>query len=192
MGFVYLHPFLDGNGRLHRFFIHHVLANSGLLPGATVVPVSAVIQKHIPDYLGVLQGFSQPVTRLWDYVRAEPDPIIRAHPGSSAYRFFDASREVAFLHRMIRHAVEEEIPSELAWLAGYDQAFAQLDQEFELPRKDLSALIRMAQSHHGRLSGHRRKQYSHLPANVMDRIELVVQQAFGHSVINDTTDDDQK
>ena len=23
-GFVYLHPFMDGNGRLHRFLIHHV------------------------------------------------------------------------------------------------------------------------------------------------------------------------
>lgn len=25
-GFVYVHPFEDGNGRIHRFLIHHVLA----------------------------------------------------------------------------------------------------------------------------------------------------------------------
>ena len=72
-----------------------------------------------------------------------------AHPGSRAYRFFDVSREVAFLQRMIQQAVEDEIPRELAWLSGYDKAFAQLDAEFDLPRKDLSALIRMAQSSQG-------------------------------------------
>jgi Fic family protein len=25
-GFVFIHPFVDGNGRLHRYIIHHVLA----------------------------------------------------------------------------------------------------------------------------------------------------------------------
>ncbi|WP_434725632.1 Fic family protein [Mesorhizobium sp. RIZ17] len=25
-GFVYIHPFEDGNGRIHRYLIHHVLA----------------------------------------------------------------------------------------------------------------------------------------------------------------------
>lgn len=178
-GFVYLHPFLDGNGRLHRFLIHHVLTHSGLLPAGTVVPVSAVILKNIPAYLEVLSGFSQPVTRLWRYMRTEDEPYVTANPGSRAYRFFDASKEVAFLHRMIQQAVEDEIPRELAWLSGYDKAFEWLNAEFDLPRKDLSALIRMAQSCQGRLSARRRKQYFYLPVNVLDRIEEVVRKSFG-------------
>jgi hypothetical protein len=178
-GFVYLHPFLDGNGRLHRFLIHHVLTRSGLLPGGTIVPVSAVIHKHLPEYHDVLTGFSKPVTQLWRYVRGDPEPYILAKPGSGAYRFFDATQEVLFLHHMIQLAVDEEIPRQLAWLTGYDQAFNQLDAELDLPRKDLSALIRMAQSQQGRLSAHRRKQYFHLPVSVLDRIEQVVRDAFG-------------
>ena len=142
----YLHPFMDGNGRLRRFLIHHVLPHSGLLPVGTVVPVSAVILKNIPAYLELLSGFSHPVTRLWRYVRVEETPHVTALPGSRACRFFDASKEAVFLHRMIQQAVEEEIPRELAWLSGYDKAFEQLDAEFELPRNCLSALIRVAQS----------------------------------------------
>ena len=45
----------------------------------------------------------------------------------------------------------------------------------------MSALIRMAQSSQGRLSVWRRKQYFHLPADVLDRVEEVVRESFGLS-----------
>lgn len=95
-GFVYLHPFMDGNGRLHRFLIHHALARSGLLAKEAILPVSAVILKHIPEYYAVLTAFSRPVTALWDYKRGGNDPMIVRSPGSRAYRFFEAAREALF------------------------------------------------------------------------------------------------
>lgn len=144
----------------------------------TVIPVSAVIEKNIPAYHFVLSAFSRPVTALWDYRRGDIDPIILRAPGSRSYRFFEADREVAFLHAMIKQAVQEEIPNELTWLRGYDLAFSTLNDELDLPQKDLSALIRMAQSNRGALSAKRRKQYWHLPETVLDRIEAVVRQAF--------------
>ncbi len=103
-------------------------------------------------------------------------------PPSRAYRFFDATREVAFLHKMIRLAVQEEIPRELAWLTGYDVAFRQIDTEFDLPQKDISALIRMIQSNQGNISANRRKQFSHLPATVLDRIEEIVRDTFFRAI----------
>ncbi|PTB21993.1 cell filamentation protein Fic [Trinickia symbiotica] len=177
-GFVYLHPFMDGNGRLHRFLIHHVLTHSATLPNGAVVPVSAVILKNIPDYLSVLTDFSRPVTQLWEYVRGETEPIVtRAAPGR-AYRFMELSREVSFLHNMIQRAVEDEIPRELAWLRGYDRAFQQVEAEFDIPRSDLSALIRMIHSNQGKLSAGKRKQFYYLPSAVIDRIEELVTAAF--------------
>ncbi len=178
-GLVYLHPFMDGNGRLHRFLIHHVLARSGLLENGILIPVSAVILKHIPDYHAVLTGFSNPVTRLWDYRRGDIEPIVLRTPGARPYQYFNADREVTFLHEMLRRAVREEIPAELAWLKGYDTAFAQLNAELNLPQKDLSTLIRMARSNGGKLSRNRRRQYGHLPDEVFDRVEQVVGEAFG-------------
>jgi len=177
-GFVYLHPFLDGNGRLHRFFIQHVLARSALMGPETVIPVSAVIEQNIPGYHAVLTAFSRPVTALWNYRRGDIDPIIMRAPGSRSYRFFEADREVAFLHAMIKQAVRDEIPRELAWLQGYDLAFSKLNSELDLPQKDLSTLIRMIQSNQGTLSANRRKQYHHLPEKVLNHIEEVVRQSF--------------
>lgn len=178
-GFVYFRPFLDGNGRLHRFLIQHVLARSALMKAETIIPVSAVIERNIPAYHAVLTAFSRPVTRLWDYRRSDNnDPAILRTPGSRSYRFFEADREVAFLHAMIRQAVQEEIPRELAWLHGYDLAFSKLNNELDLPQKDLSTLIRMIQSNQGALSANRRKQYYYLPEKVLNRIEEVVREAF--------------
>jgi fido (protein-threonine AMPylation protein) len=177
-GFVYIHPFLDGNGRLHRFLIQHVLARSVPLPGGAIVPVSAVILKNIPDYLGVLTGFSRPVTKMWRYTPGDAGPMVTEASASRAYRFFDASREVAFLHRIIQLAVQEEIPRELAWLSGYDAAFQQIDAEFDLPQKDISALIRMIHSNQGTISSNRRKQFNHVPVDVLNRIQGIVREAF--------------
>ena len=184
-GFVYLHPFMDGNGRLHRFLIQHVLARSALMGPETVIPVSAVIEQNIPSYLAVLSAFSRPVTALWDYRRGDPDPVFLSNPGSRAYRFIQADREVKFLHNMIKQAVQEEIPRELAWLQGYDLAFSTLNNELDLPQKDLSALIRMIQSNQNTLSAKRRKQYVHLPEEVLNRIEEVVRQTFESRKINE-------
>jgi hypothetical protein len=177
-GFVYLHPFMDGNGRLHRFLIHHVLAQSEQAPKGVVLPVSAVILRDIPAYAEVLNGFSRPVTALWSYRRGADVPLIDRHPSGRPYRFFDASREVAYLHEMLCNAVRKELPQELAWLTGYDRAFQELNERLNLPRSDLSALIRMVKGNGGKLSANKRKLYAHLPDEVIADIEQTVRNHF--------------
>src|SRR5690606_29129196 len=70
-GFVYVHPFQDGNGRVHRCLIHHVLAERKFTPPGMVFPVSSVMLDRIDDYRAVLQGHSAP---LMDHIawRATP------------------------------------------------------------------------------------------------------------------------
>ena len=177
-GFVYLHPFMDGNGRLHRFLIHHALAQAHTRAKGVVVPVSAVMLKNIPDYLSVLSGYSKPVTRLWNYRRGDGSPVVIAAANGRSYRYLNFDRETAFLHAMVEKAVREEIPRGLAWLVGYDIAFQQITEAFDLPNKDISALIRMIHSNQGNLSAHRRKQFAHLPEEVLNRIEAITQGAF--------------
>ena len=44
-GFIYLHPMIDGNGRISRFLINDVLRRDGALPAPYIVPISAVLQR---------------------------------------------------------------------------------------------------------------------------------------------------
>src|SRR5207249_6610809 len=57
-GFVYVHPFEDGNGRIHRYLMHHVLARRGFNPAGLHFPVSAAILDRITEYRGVLESYS--------------------------------------------------------------------------------------------------------------------------------------
>ena len=76
-GFVFVRPFWDGNGRLHRFLLHHVLRESGFTPAGMVLPLSARILEQHPLYLTLLKQYSRPRTALLDYTLAEDGTSIQ-------------------------------------------------------------------------------------------------------------------
>lgn len=49
-GFVFMHPFEDGNGRIHRFLIHNILSRRGFTPSGIMFPVSAAMLKQREVY----------------------------------------------------------------------------------------------------------------------------------------------
>lgn len=173
-GFVYAHPFMDGNGRLHRFLLHHALAQSGLVPEGLVMPVSAVLSKNVDRYFAVLTSFSGLVTRLWEYRRAGDRPEVIRHPGAGPYAHWDATAEVELTSWALATAVREEVPAEVRFLRVFDEARQVIDREMDLPSKDINLLVRCAIDQNGKLSINRRKQFKHLPDNILDRIEAIV------------------
>jgi len=70
-GFVFLHPFDDGNGRIHRFLVHHILSKLGFTPQGILFPVSAAMLRDRMAYDQVLEVFS---ASIMSFIQYELDP----------------------------------------------------------------------------------------------------------------------
>src|SRR3546814_2184566 len=84
-------PYVDGNGRLHRWLFHHVLASAGFNPPGMVFPISAVILRRIDAYKSTLTSYSGP---LLPFIEWEPTPegnVRVLNDTADFYRFFDAT-----------------------------------------------------------------------------------------------------
>ncbi|TVS18796.1 MAG: Fic family protein, partial [Gammaproteobacteria bacterium] len=120
-GFVFIHPFMDGNGRIHRYLIHHILAQAGFTPTGIVLPVSAVILANLDRYLECLETFSKPLVSQTEYDPRAPK--VGAKGNDAVYfRFFDATPQAEFLYWALERTVTEDLPQEIDFLLGFDRA----------------------------------------------------------------------
>lgn len=180
-GFVFIHPFMDGNGRIHRYLIHHVLAQAGFTPKAIVLPVSAVILANLDRYFECLEMFSKPVVEKTRY-----DPEVPAIPatGNDAvyFSYFDATPQVEFLYWALERTVTADLPREIDFLLGYDRAHTELNARLDWPRNTLGLFIRLVHQNDGRLSEtKRRSHFDWMTDEELEGSEDLVRQAFSES-----------
>ncbi|SIT57122.1 Cell filamentation protein Fic [Mesorhizobium prunaredense] len=179
-GFVYIHPFEDGNGRIHRYLIHHVLAARGFNPPGVVFPVSAAILEKIDEYRGVLESCSQ---RLLPLIEWEPTPQFNVRVVNDTgdfYRFFDATPHAEFLYACVRRTIEQDLPDETAFLRRYDQFRKQVDAFIDMPERLTDLLFRFLHQNGGRLSNRAREwEFAALTDDEAERIEAIYHQTFG-------------
>jgi hypothetical protein len=176
-GFVFIHPFMDGNGRLSRFLFHQVLCQRGALQNGLVLPVSIVMRQNEADYLSVLQDFSGPARRFWDVTFIDVNQFVFEFKGDeSIYRYWDGTRCVEFMANATEQAIEHHLKQETVFLARYDELYRRIDQEFDVSNVDLSRLVMFCLDQNGKISKHRRKQYQYkVPDSVFDALEAAYQ-----------------
>ncbi|KAF1031211.1 MAG: Adenosine monophosphate-protein transferase SoFic [Pseudomonas sp.] len=177
-GFVFLHPFMDGNGRLSRFLIHQTLCHFGALENGLLLPVSVAMKHEEQAYLEALKAFSKPTREFWNVTWLDADRMsfeFIGHP--SLYRYWDATRCVEFTLQMARRALEVELREETEFLRRYDCVINAVNQRFDVRGSDLSRLVMMCLDNGGTVSRHRRKQFQYsVPEPVFEFIEAQVQQ----------------
>jgi Fic family protein len=156
-GFVYVHPLVDGNGRIHRYLIHHVLAQRGFNPAGVVFPVSAAILERTDEYRAVLEDYSRRLLPAIDWQPTADGNVKVLNDTADFYRFFDATPHAEFLYACVRKTIEEDLPRETEFLTQYDQFRARIEAIADMPDRTIDLLFRFLHQNGGRLSGRARE-----------------------------------
>jgi len=179
-GFVFLHPFEDGNGRIHRFLIHNVLARRGFTPQGVMFPLSAAMLKNSADYDASLEAFSKPLMPLVEYVLDEDGRMTVCNDTAIWYRYVDMTAQAEALFRFIDLAIDTELSSELAFLANYDKNKKAIQAIVDMPDRQIDLFIRFCLQNNGRLSaGKRASHFNFLSDEEIAGAERAVWSAYG-------------
>jgi hypothetical protein len=178
-GFVYIHPFQDGNGRLHRCLIHHVLAERKFTPPGMVFPVSSVMLDRIETYRDTLRAHSGP---LMDYIDWRPTPernVAVLNDTIDLYRYFDCTEAAEFLYGCVERAIDEDLPREIDFLRRNDEAMRRVMNTVEMPDRIAENLIRYIRLNGNRLGKKRQEgEFEALTDDEVTAIETIVREAF--------------
>lgn len=179
-GFVYVHPFDDGNGRIHRYLIHHVLAQRGFNPPVVVFPVSAAILDRIDAYRQVLEDYSRRLLPVIEWEPTERGNVRVLNDTADFYSFFDATPHAEFLFECVRRTIEEDLPNETDFLRRYDRFTARLQAIADMPDRTADLLFRFLHQNGGRLSQRARdREFAALTESEAETIERLYQETFG-------------
>lgn len=178
-GFVYVHPFEDGNGRLHRCLIHHVLAERHFTPAGMVFPVSSVMLDRIDNYRTTLQAHSGPIMPFIEW-RPTPERNVEVlNETADFYRYFDGTDVAEFLYACVQRTVEEDLPREIDYLRRHDEAIQRVMRTVEMPDRIAENLVMFIRQNGGILSKKRRQgTFEQLTEDEVQRIERIVAEAF--------------
>jgi Fic family protein len=168
-GFVFLHPFEDGNGRIHRFLIHNILARRGFTPEGIMFPVSASMLKNLADYDASLEAFSRPLMALVNYSLDEEGLMTVQNDTALWYSYIDMTSQAEALFRFIKQTIDTELVKELEFLVNYDDTKRAIQEIVDMPDRQIDLFIRFCLQNNGRLS--ERKRASHF--NFLSEDEIV-------------------
>jgi hypothetical protein len=180
-GFVFLHPFEDGNGRIHRFLIHNILALGGFWRDEGVIlPVSAAMLKNSADYDASLEAFSRPLMELVEYSLDDEGRMSVHNDTVVWYRYIDMTPQVEALFAFIEKTIDTELADELEFLANYDRTKSAIQAIVDMPDRQIDLFIRFCLQNRGRLSaGKRKSHFDFLTDDEVTRMEKIVRDSYG-------------
>jgi len=180
-GFVFIHPFEDGNGRLHRWLVHHVMGRRGFNPPGVVFPVSAVFLDRITRYRAVLEHFSRPRLALTQWETTPQLNIRVLNDTRGLFRFFDATVQAEFLAECVAETIRTTLPREVDYLQRYDQAKRRIEAFAGMPDARFDLMIGLLRQNGGRFSRRARtREFTLLTDEEATAIEAVYGELLGN------------
>jgi Fic family protein len=172
--FVFVHPFEDGNGRIHRFLIHHVLSRRGFGAPGFIFPVSAAMLRDRDGYDSALEAFSRAIHPFVDW-RFTPDREVEVRSDTlDLYRFFDATPQAQYLYERVIDTARHDLREELDFITTYDRALSAVREIVAMPDRRASLFVRLCLQNRGRLARAKRATFRDLTDTEVARLEAAV------------------
>ncbi len=179
-GFVFIHPFEDGNGRIHRYLFHHVLAEKGFVSKGLVFPVSAIILERIDEYRKILEHYSKPRLDLIKWRPTGKNNVEVVNETIDLYRYYDATKQAEFLFECVEETVNKTLPEEVEYLKKHDLLNEFIKNYIDMPDNLVDLLIRFLSQNNGKLSKRAQKrEFEKLTSSEIRVIEQKYEEIFG-------------
>ncbi len=178
-GFVFLHPFADGNGRIHRFLIHNILSLRGQVPEKVMFPVSAAMLRRPSVYDRSLEVFSKPLLERIEYSLDEIGQLTVKGDTGRFYRTLDLTSQAEALYGFIQMTLEEDLVEELDFLSSYDRTKRAIQAIVDMPDAKIDLFVHLCLQNQGRLSHAKREDFfSFLSDEELNRMEAAVRDGY--------------
>jgi Fic family protein len=170
-GFVFIHPLTDGNGRIHRYIIHHILAAKNYVKRDLIFPISSAILDKIGLYQEILEDFTAPKLEWIEWKPCPKNNVEILNETIDLYRYGDLTKQAEFLYECVEDTIKRIIPEELEYLRKYDLMTEIINRKIALPNTKVDLLIKLLNQNNGKLS--KVKQEKYFDELTIDQIEVI-------------------
>jgi Uncharacterized conserved protein len=178
-GWLYVHPFEDGNGRIHRYMMQHVLVERGIAPEGMTMPISKAIWQDIDGYHRVLRDLDLERMPFIEWRQGGNGNVEVTADTSDLYRFFDATEHARYMMGRLEHVIGHDIPNEITEIRRRDEIVSRISAIVEMPDRQIDLINAMIIQNGGTLSKNkRRKDFDSLTDDEVAEIEEAVRDVY--------------
>ncbi|MBR4662859.1 MAG: Fic family protein, partial [Lentisphaeria bacterium] len=174
--FVFIHPFEDGNGRLHRYLMHHVLNAKGFNPDNIIFPVSALLYKNARLYDSMLENFSKRLMPLVKFHLSDDGSMTVTNETADFYRYFDFTQIVEAFFGVVEETLKTELVPELDYLARWERIRSRMRDVVDMPDRKITQFILYVQQNGGSFPKRRRKEFVELSNDEIASLAAIVKE----------------